>query len=239
MDEELRKRLEEGIKRSKRKRKREEKYTRQFQDPIPLRGHLLISAIMLLFTAFLILLAVSKLIAQQIPKIELSDVIQSMKRSDPLLTEYREIEKKLNLDLDLSLSYNPIKNDFGITISLKEKILKDLIGSDSEKVLRAKIKEREIQIEITAVRLWSEWMMAVKEVEHAKNAFLRADDILKIAKVRFKAGDIPPESLINTYSAYENARRRYEKAVMDEKVKRYELLKRMGKDEEIEGIFEE
>jgi len=62
MNEELKKRLEEGIKRSKRRREREEKYTRQFQDPIPLRGHLIMSAIMLLFTDFLILLAISKLI---------------------------------------------------------------------------------------------------------------------------------------------------------------------------------
>ena len=169
----------------------------------------------------------------------LDEMIREYEKSDYVLAELSAQLKLAQSDFDISLSYNPVKNDFGISFSIGKYITRQIAGVSDIDILKKKLEERKREIETQAVEDYTEWLSLVQALEQRKQALDVAEDILKIAKAKYEAGLISPESLINAYSSYHTAVINMKTAQLEEMKKRYEILLRMGRKEECDKMRKE
>lgn len=169
----------------------------------------------------------------------LDEMIREYEKSDYVLAELSAQLKLAQNDFDVSLSYNPVKNDFGISFSIGKYITRQIAGVSDMDILKKKLEERKREIETQAVEDYTEWLSLVQALEQRKQALDVAEDILKIAKAKYEAGLISPESLINAYSSYHTAVINMKTAQLEEMKKRYEILLKMGRKEECDKMRKE
>ena len=169
----------------------------------------------------------------------LDEMIREYEKSDYVLAELSAQLKLAQSDFDVSLSYNPVKNDFGISFSIGKYITRQIAGVSDMDILKKKLEERKREIETQAVEDYTEWLSLVQALEQRKQALDVAENILKITKAKYEAGLISPESLINAYSSYHTAVINMKTAQLEEMKKRYEILLKMGRKEECEKMRKE
>lgn len=192
----------------------------------------ILSFFLLCFSAVLVL-------AEGVLPFTLDEVIKGYENNDYVLAELSAQLKLAQSDFDISLSYNPVKNDFGISFTIGKYITQQISGVSDVDILKKKIEERKREVEIQAVNDYSEWLSLVQAVQQRKQSVDVAEDILKITRAKYEAGLVAPESLINAYSSYHTAVINLETARLNEAKKRYEILLKMGRDEECERMRKE
>ncbi|PLV55748.1 TolC family protein [Thermotoga sp. SG1] len=192
----------------------------------------LVSFFLLCFTAVLVL-------AEDVLPFTLDEMIREYENNDYTLAELTSQLKLAQSDFDISLSYNPIKNDFGISFSIGKYITQQISGVSDVDILKKKLEERKKEIEIEAINDYTEWLSLVQAIEQRKQAMDVAEDILSISKAKYEAGLISPESLINAYSSYSTAKINLKAVQLNEIQKRYEILLKMGREAECEKIRKE
>lgn len=185
----------------------------------------ILSFFLLCFSAVLVL-------AEGVLPFTPDEMIREYQKNDYTLAELNAQLKKVSNDFDISLTYNPVKNDFGISFSIGKYITQQITGISDVDILKKKIEERKREVEIQAVNDYSEWLSLVQAVQQRKQSVDVAEDILKITRAKYEAGLVAPESLINAYSSYHTAVINLETARLNEAKKRYEILLRMGRNEE-------
>jgi hypothetical protein len=192
----------------------------------------ILSFFLLCFSAVLVL-------AEGVLFTTLDEMIREYQKNDYTLAELNAQLKKVSNDFDISLTYNPVKNDFGISFSIGKYITQQISGVSDVDILKKKIEERKREVEIQAVNDYSEWLSLVQAVQQREQSVDVAEDILKITRAKYEAGIVAPESLINAYSSYHTAVINLENAKLSEAKKRYEILLKMGREEECERMRKE
>lgn len=181
---------------------------------------------------FLLCFSAVLVLAEGVLPFTLDEVIKGYENNDYVLAELSAQLKLAQSDFDISLSYNPVKNDFGISFSIGKYITQQIAGVSDTDILKKKLEERKREIEIEAVQDYTEYLSLVQAVKQRKQALDVAEDVLKITKAKYEAGLISPESLINAYSSYHTAVINMKTAQLEEMKKRYEILLKMGREEE-------